>query len=207
MSQDIGDKAYLSHTAQEIDDAIDALPTKAAAADLTAEVTAREQLQAAVTGLIDSGAKNILPVNSGSNSTWLNLSATAKSGDYILYIGHLESTDTDSETCQIAFLDSGGNTVGAYKQMARGDGVYTAITLTSDNLATVRIYSSDSYAHSSGDTVSFTEAMLCTAEDWAISQKYVPYCPTLPELYQMVLDLGGGNRSMSAAPTEQEEQR
>lgn len=200
MAQDIGESAYLAHDAQDIDDVIDALPT---------EVTAREKLQAAVTGLIDSGAKNILPVNSGSNSTWFNLSVNAKAGDYILYIGHLESTDADSTTCQIAFLDSGGSTVGAYKQMERGDGVYTAVTLTSDNLATVRIYSSDSYAHSSGDTVSFTEAMLCTAADWEISRKYIPYCPSMAELYQMILDLGGGSRAAAVqlTPTGEEEQR
>lgn len=45
--------------------------------------------------------------------------------------------------------------------------------------------------------------MLCTAADWAVSQKFVPYCPTLYELYQMVLDLQSGTRSLSlSAPSE-----
>ena len=57
MAQDIGESAYLAHDAQDIDDVIDAMPTKAAAADLAAEVTAREKTDAALTGQIDTGAK------------------------------------------------------------------------------------------------------------------------------------------------------
>ena len=35
--------------------------------------------------------------------------------------------------------------------------------------------------------------MLCTLEDWSASKEYVPYTPTLAELYQMVKVLQGGN--------------
>jgi hypothetical protein len=62
------------------------------------------------------------------------------------------------------------------------------------------------YAGYTADNVVF-KPMICKAADYLVSPEYVPYCPTMPELYQMILDLGGGNRSMSAAPTEQEEQR
>lgn len=41
--------------------------------------------------------------------------------------------------------------------------------------------------------------MICTVEDWAVSQKFVPYCPTLYELYQMVLALQTGRSVQSAA--------
>ena len=40
--------------------------------------------------------------------------------------------------------------------------------------------------------------MICTAEDWAVSKKFAPYCPTLYELYQMLLALQSGTRILSA---------
>ena len=38
------------------------------------------------------------------------------------------------------------------------------------------------------------QPMICAKEDWDISQAFEAYCPTLPELYAMVLALqaGGG---------------
>ena len=40
--------------------------------------------------------------------------------------------------------------------------------------------------------------MICTAADWAVSQKYVPYCPTMAEMYEMILALQNGTRSAPA---------
>lgn len=40
--------------------------------------------------------------------------------------------------------------------------------------------------------------MICTASDWSVSQKFVPYCPTMRELYEMILALQSGvDRSLS----------
>ena len=45
--------------------------------------------------------------------------------------------------------------------------------------------------------------MVCTKVAWAVSQKFVPYCPTMQEMYQMILALqSGGNRSLSLRTTE-----
>ena len=73
----------------------------------------------------------------------------------------------------------------------------------------MRLYASDSYAHSEGDVVSFVDGMVCKEAEWEISQTYVPYCPTMAELYQMILDLGGGSRAAAVqlAPAGEEEQR
>ena len=71
-------------------------------------------------------------------------------------------------------------------QFQRGDGVYKIITLKNDNLAKIRIYGANNYATSAGDIVTFSEAMFCTKSAWDISQKYVPYCPTVQELYRMI---------------------
>jgi hypothetical protein len=38
-----------------------------------------------------------------------------------------------------------------------------------------------------GATVNITlKIMICTASDWAVSQKFVPYAPTNRELYEMI---------------------
>lgn len=141
--------------------------------------------------LIDSGAKNLLTVSSGGNTTtqrFVDVPCTAKAGTYVLYFGHLESTDTDSETCAISFKDANAVDVGASSvyQFSRGDGVYNVITLKNDNLAQIRIYSANNFATSAGDVVIFTDAMFCTKSAWDISQAYVPYCPTLQDLYNLV---------------------
>lgn len=208
MAQDAGEKAYLSHTAQEIDDAIDALPTKADVSALNAEATARESADDALTaGLavqINSSAKNRLTINSGSNTLptrWINIPVSVEAGKYRVYFGNLMSDDTDVETCQACFLDSSNQQASNWMSFSRSAAVSASATLTAA-ATTLRLYASDSYAHSEGDVVSFVDGMVCKEEEWAISQTYVPYCPTMAELYQMILDLGGGNRSMSSTSAQ-----
>ena len=59
--------------------------------------------------------------------------------------------------------------------------------------------------NSAGDTVTFTNAMLCAADDWAISQRYVPYCPSMPELYQMIQNIQSGRTRAAAVQAETED--
>ena len=207
MSTDVGEKSYLSHTAQEIDDAIDALPSKAAASDLTAEVTARQQLQAAVSVLINGGSKNRATVNDTSGTRNVVIPVNLPAGDYVIYFGEIASDDTDATVCRVALADgtdtavwSGGTTRGTDKSIS--------VVIDSD-AASLYVYASDNYNHSSGDTVTVSNLMVCTKAEWDISQTYVSYCPTMPELYQMILDLGGGSRAAAVqlAPSGEEEQR
>lgn len=159
----------------------------------------------AVAGQIDTGAKNRLTISSGSNTPptrWINIPVNIEAGKYRVYFGTLASDDTDAEICQACFLDSNSAQVSNWLSFERGSDVSAAATLTS-TATTLRLYASDSYAHSAGDTVTYTDGMVCKDTDWAISQKYVPYCPTMAELYQMILDLGGGNRSMQTEPEQE----
>jgi hypothetical protein len=207
MSTDVGEKSYLSHTAQEIDDAIDALPSKAAASDLTAEVTARQQLQAAVSVLINGGSKNRATVNDTSGTRNVVIPVNLPAGDWVIYFGEIASDDTDATVCRVALADStdtavwsGGTTRGTDKSVS---------VVIDSAAASLYVYASDNYNHSSGDTVTVSNLMVCTKAEWDISQTYVPYCPTMPELYQMILDLGGGSRAAAVqlAPAGEEEQR
>ena len=187
MSTDVGEKSYLSHTAQEIDDAIDALPSKAAASDLTAEVTARQKLQAAVSVLINGGSKNRATVNDTSGTRNVVIPVSLPAGEYVIYFGEIASDDTDATVCRVALADatdtavwSGGSTRGTDKSIS--------VTLEAA-AASLYVYASDNYNHSSGDTVTVSDLMVCTKAEWDISQSYSPYCPTLPDLYQMILDM------------------
>lgn len=183
-----------------------AVQNKVVNAALAAETTARETADtkhtAALAEIIDGGAKNLLTVSSGNNTTaqrFVDVPCTAKAGTYVLYFGHLESNDTDSTTCSVSFKDASSVDVAspAEYQFQRGDGVYKIITLKNDNLAKIRIYGANNYATSAGDVVTFSEAMLCTKSAWDISQKYVPYCPTMSELYAMIQALQSGTSTVS----------
>ena len=165
----------------------------------------RESLQTLVAAQLDSGAKNLLTVSSGSNTTaqrYVEIPCTAKAGTYVLYFGHLESTDTESTTCSVSFKDASSADVAspAEYQFQRGDGVYKIITLKNDNLAKIRIYGANNYATSAGDIVTFTNAMFCTKTAWDISQAYVPYCPTVQQLYQALLSVNGAALPMALHP-------
>ncbi len=172
---------------------------------ISAETAARESLQTLVAAQLDSGAKNLLTVSSGSNTTaqrYVEIPCTAKAGTYVLYFGHLESTDTESTTCSVSFKDASSADVAspAEYQFQRGDGVYKIITLKNDNLAKIRIYGANNYATSAGDIVTFTNAMFCTKTAWDISQAYVPYCPTVQQLYQALLSVNGAALPMALHP-------
>lgn len=137
---------------------------------------------------LDSGAKNRCPVNSGSNTLptrWFQIPLVLPVGVYKVKIGTLASDDTDASTCQFVCFDSGNNTASNYLYLERGTDVVGTLTITTET-SYCRLYPSDSYAHSENDTVTATDLMICTFDDYEISDKYVDYCPTLAELYAMV---------------------
>lgn len=153
---------------------------------------------AALLKLINTGGKNYSPVNTTSGTLRLIIDLNAPAGDYILYIGDLQSTDTDTSVCLITIYDGNGNTL--YNGgSTRGTEKQIPINLTA-TATKIYIYASDNYSHSSGDTVSITNLMLCNKVDWDMTQTYEPYCPTLDQLYALVSDelfgldalIGGG---------------
>lgn len=159
----------------------------------------------AVAEQIDTGAKNRLTINSGRSTPqtrWINIPVSVEAGKYRVYFGTLASDDTDAEICQACFLDASNQQASNWMSFIRSAAVSASATLTAA-ATTLRLYASDSYAHSEGDVVSFVDGMVCKEEEWEISQTYVPYCPTMAELYQMILDLGSGNRSMQVEPEQE----
>lgn len=143
---------------------------------------------AALTNLINTGSKNLMPTPDGQSvppTRWINIPIVLQPGTYRVFFGDLQSNDTDDTRCQAAFL-TGSTQVSNWLTFDRGTNVYSGVCTINAETAIFRLYPSTSYASSAGDTVTFANCMICKESDWQISQTYVPYCPTLPEIYALI---------------------
>lgn len=134
--------------------------------------------------LLNTGGKNHLQQNSGTATRNFAIPLEIPSGDYVLSIGEITSTDTDASVCRVAVANAADNAIFA-GGTTRGSDKVIQFTI-SESAAKLYIYASDSYAHSTGDTVTITNVMVCSQSDYDFSPEYVPYCPTLAELYALV---------------------
>ena len=186
MATDVGEKTYLSHTAQQVDDAIDAVATKASTADLSVQAARIDVLKATLKNLIDNGPKNKCLTDVGSGTDYSDTACSGlKAGTWEVSFAELETTATGATTCLVQALN--GNTVVSEAcQVSVGQNVHATITLTGA-ANKIRVYATDTTS-SSGATVSYTDIMICTTSDWSISQEFVLYCPTIKELYDMILN-------------------
>ena len=165
--------------------------TTALTAETDARTAADAKHTAGLTDALDGGAKNKMPVRAGSNQTgdsWFQTAVDLPKDTYVVSLGTLQSDDTDATVCRGIFLAADHSNASSYFMMQRGTNVSAAVTLTKP-AAFFRLNPSDTVAHSSGDTLSYTDAMICTKAAWDISPAFVPYCPTMQALYQMILDL------------------
>ena len=87
----------------------------------------------------------------GTTFTTLNVNVSA--GTYIIDVDNIVSADTDASICSVTFIyNTSGNT---YIHLMRGSNIHKEITLDND-VNQINIYASDNYAHSAGDTFTFT---------------------------------------------------
>lgn len=142
---------------------------------------------AALINLIDTGNKNLMPTPNGQSTPptrWVNVSITLSPGTYRVFFGNLQSDDTNDTKCQACFL-SGSTQVSNWLTFDRGTDVFSGVCTITEETTTFRLYPSTSYVLSEGDTVTFSDGMICKECDWQISQTYVPYQQTNEELYAM----------------------
>lgn len=168
--------------------------------EIAARKAADEAEKSAIAEIVDNGAKNRLQQSDFTTTTSsIDIPCVLPPGKYVLYRGNLQSTDTDANTCLFRLYDdSGGSNVQRLNQtILRGEGLTYRFTIT-DKATFARFYPSDTAAHSSGDTLTAENMMICPAELYDISTEFVEYCPTLAELYKRVLVLENavGNRSL-----------
>lgn len=150
--------------------------------------------KARLADMIDSGPKNICKTrNVTGTAQWQTFTQAVPAGEYVIFFGSITSTDTDASVCQIGFFNSSNQSVGkTYPMIDRGTNKWVRATLTAD-ATYFRVYSSDTAAHGSGDTLTITDMMICKVEDFMVSQNFVPYRPSYQELYDMVLALQSGS--------------
>ena len=193
VSIDIPDFDALENRIDDLEDDVSDIQT-----DVSTLSTSDTKQNAALLKLINTGGKNFSTVNTASGTLRLIIDVDAPAGDYILSIGDLTSNDTDTSVCLITIYDANGGTLYTGGS-TRGTDKQISVSLA-DTAKKIYIYASDNYSHSSGDTVSITDLMLCAKADWDMTQTYEPYCPTLDQLYAIVSDeisglnalIGGG---------------
>lgn len=133
-------------------------------------------VQAPVARLVDAGAKNLLSVNSGSatnNYVFDNLAINLPAGSYV-FLANIANYGTRSELVIMA----GGVKIGGVA-FNNADSVAAQFNITTEGTI-ARLYTIGGI---------FTNMMICTAEDYAISPEFVPYAPSNRELYEMILAL------------------
>ena len=146
-----------------------------------------DPVKESVVSLIDSGSKNVINCTSATEVTYIDIPCNVQAGTYTLSFESLTSDDTDASVCKIEFTDS-SSTVHGTSYIQRGNNVNASINVDGES-TNVRIYASDSYSNSEDDNITATNAMLCTSYDWKLSNKYVDYCPTVQELYEMIKNI------------------
>lgn len=138
--------------------------------------------------VIDSGVKNHCKTANGSNpsgQSYIELPVSVPAGKWIVSFTSVTSTDTDANWCRGRFHDSSGNGVSSYFSVGRGSAIYAVVTTTGES-ASIRINPSDTVAHSSGDTITVQGAMVCTPIAYKISPAFVPYAPSLQEMWEAI---------------------
>ena len=152
---------------------------------------------AAVSELINDSGKNAAQITSGSDTRYVKMGLDIPAGDYVLTIGEISSTDTDATVCRIAVANSADNAIYA-GGTTRGTDKLIEFSI-SEPAAFLYVYASDNYNHSSGDTVTITDLMVCSASYYEITETFTEYCPTLPKLYDLfTAELAGLNTLVGA---------
>ena len=149
-----------------------------------------------IVGFIDGDSrKNLLPVNdvsftATSSAKWyeIKLQQPIQKGKYMLSFGNISSTDTDSTTCRIMFFSANWTDTLTDIQAERGENLTQEITLAKD-CAIIRFCAASTATGGVGDTLTFTDAMICDKGIYDITAKYVPYSPTYQELVARVTAL------------------
>lgn len=129
--------------------------------------------------IVDKGnVKNLCPESSATATANYTIDMDLPAGTYVVQFGSLTSTDTDYTTCQVIAL-YGATVVSTSPQlqMNRGTNVHGTINVASA-ANKLQIYASRTGTMATGDTLTFSDLMVCAPELYAISTAYVPYAQT-----------------------------
>lgn len=88
-----------------------------------------------------------------------NIDAISATGQKFVVSGHVETTDTEANTCLFRLMDSNNNVL-ASSQVQRGAFSFETVALNSD-IAKIDVFASDSASHGRQATATYTKLMIC----------------------------------------------
>ena len=183
------------------------------AARLTA-IEAKDTAQdTTIAKLVDAGAKNLLKIT-GTSQTIRNVTFTVNDDGTVSVDGTNNTTSTavfylnvlpadtapNYNGCKLTGCPQGGSTSTYRLAVQLNSSAYTNYASDTGGGTTIHdVPASDCrvviavYPGATVNNLTF-KPMICTAEDHAASDAFVPYTPTLRELYEMIQELqaGGG---------------
>ena len=184
-----------------------AINAKASSADLTAEETARANADAAqmngIIGLINEGSKNVLDISSAQTLVIGDLTFTVNSDFSITLSGKNSGSSAAFFSIPVTIpaglyyftgmSESGGS--GSYRLELRTPTATGTVSLTCENTAPVSWGPSSTYngffnirvaAGYEFTTAKTVKPMICERWKYNITDLYVPYRPSLNDLWAMI---------------------
>lgn len=169
-------------------------------------------VQTLIARLVDAVAKNGFDIetaytSSASNNTTNALSnsnlSVASNGTYArLSLPYLYKSGTAMFSCTVSEIAILGGTVQIRfaKNSDSSNSIANPINITGNDEYTREIVVEEDtpgyiifYLNATGtsyqNSAIFSKIMVCTAEDYAISQKFVPYTPTMREIYEKLISI------------------
>lgn len=154
----------------------------------------RQSLQTQIGKLVDKGAKNLLKITATSQTIngvtyTINGDGTITANGTATSVAVLSiANNVDFKYGQVLTGCPTGGSGSSYALYIRSTKFYdygSSVVITENTTHTAAVVV---YAGYTANNVVF-HPMLCTAEDYEASPEFVPYCPTMQELYQRILAL------------------
>ena len=121
---------------------------------------------------VTATGKNIFPTQNVNVEKFKDVSFSLPAGSYdISFV--VTSTDIDTNESGILLLNTNGDIVG-FANYTRGTRINKKIVLN-QSINRIRFMASDTYAHSEGDTATFSDIMVCKSSEFIVDYNYVPY--------------------------------
>lgn len=175
------------------------------------ETEKETEQDAAIAKLVDAGTKNLLKIT-GTSQTIRNVTFTVNddgtvsvngtnntTSSAVFYLATLPAdTASDYNGCRLTGCPQGGSTSTYRLAVQLNSGAYSSYASDTGGGSTIQNIPSAEcrvvitvYPGATVDNLTF-KPMICTAEDYAASDAFVPYTPTLRELYEMIQALQTG---------------
>lgn len=175
------------------------------------------EITPALVELVDGGAKNVLQFDAVSRASYNGVDFTYNADGSVTVNAASSASDNafcylnlDGSNVDVKALCDGNHVISGCPTNSSGVTLrimgtgYTTVTDSGDG-ATIPAYSGENvirvavYVAKNGTPSNIkVKPMICTKTAWDISHKFVPYCPSMAEMYEMILALQNGTRSAPA---------